>query len=132
MGIVMGCQCSSICCLDMLDGLWTTVSVSFSNDFQILQTMLAIYNFRSENNIWRNCNFEPFCFLIKSVLGSLHKLRLHFLAFDHVRTPPSLHYLCSKFSIFLTTYLPLNANVICEGSLTEKVTYVNKLKRPTF
>ena len=35
------------------------------------------------------------------------KLRLHFLAFDHVRTPPSLHFLCSKFSIFLTTYPPL-------------------------
>ena len=31
--------------------------------------------------------------------------------------PPSLHYLCSKSSIFLTTYPPLNANVICEGSL---------------
>ena len=30
---------------------------------------------------------------------------------------PSLHFLCSKSSIFLTTYLPLNANVICEGSL---------------
>ena len=54
---------------------------------------------------------------VASELGSLHKLRLYFLAFDHVRTPPSLHFLCSKFSIFLTTYLPLNANVICEGSL---------------
>ena len=50
-------------------------------------------------------------------LGSLHKLRLHFLAFDHLPTPPSLHFLCSKFSIFLTTYPPLNANVICDGSL---------------
>ena len=47
------------------------------------------------------------------LLGSLRKLRLHFLAFDHVR----LHFLCSKSSIFLTTYPPLNANVICEGSL---------------
>ena len=26
-------------------------------------------------------------------------------------------YVCSKFSIFLTTYPPLNVNVICEGSL---------------
>ena len=34
--------------------------------------------------------------------------------------PPSLHFLCSKSSIFLTTYPPLNANVICEGSLTTK------------
>ena len=33
---------------------------------------------------------------------------------------PSLHFLCSKFSIFLTTYPPLNANVICEGSLSCK------------
>ena len=49
---------------------------------------------------------------------SLHKLRLHLLAFDQVRTPLSLHFLCSKFSIFLTTYPPLNANVICEGSLS--------------
>ena len=31
--------------------------------------------------------------------------------------PPSLHFLCSKFCIFLTTYPPLNADVICEGSL---------------
>ena len=31
--------------------------------------------------------------------------------------PLSLHFLCSKCSIFLTTYPPLNANVICEGSL---------------
>ena len=31
-------------------------------------------------------------------------------------TPP-MHFLCSKSSIFLTTYPPLNANVICEGSL---------------
>ena len=53
------------------------------------------------------------------LLGSLHKLRLHFLAFDHVRT----HFLCSKFSLFLTTYPPLNANVTCEGSL------IGKLKR---
>ena len=50
-------------------------------------------------------------------LGSLHKLRLHFLAFDQLRTPPSLHFVCS--SIFLTTYPPLNANIICEGSLIE-------------
>ena len=59
-------------------------------------------------------------------LGSLHKLRLHFLAFDHVPTPPSLHFLCCKFSIFLTIYPPLNANVICEGSpisLTYILTY---------
>ena len=45
------------------------------------------------------------------LLGSLHKLRLHFLAFDHVPTPPSLHSLCSKCSIFLITCPPLNANV---------------------
>ena len=31
--------------------------------------------------------------------------------------PPSLHFLRSKFSIFLTTYSPLNINVIFEGSL---------------
>ena len=53
------------------------------------------------------------------LLGSLHRLHLHFLAFDHVRTPPSLHFLCSKFSIFLTTYPPLDANVICGGSLIQ-------------
>ena len=46
------------------------------------------------------------------------QITFDFLAFDHVRTPPSLHILCSKFSIFLTTYPPLNANVICEGSLS--------------
>ena len=27
---------------------------------------------------------------------------------------PSLHFLCSKLFIFLTTYPPLSANVICE------------------
>ena len=36
------------------------------------------------------------------VLESLHKLRLHFLAFDLVPTPTNLHFLCSKFSISLT------------------------------
>ena len=46
-----------------------------------------------------------------------------FLAFDHIRTPPSLHFLCSKSSIFLTTYPPLNANVICEGSLNETLSH---------
>ena len=35
----------------------------------------------------------------------------------HCAPPPSLHFLCSKSSIFLTTYPPLNANIICEGSL---------------
>ena len=50
--------------------------------------------------------------------GSLHKLRLHFLAFDHLPTPPSLHFLRSKCSIFWTTYPLLNAKVICEGSLS--------------
>ena len=53
--------------------------------------------------------------------GSLHKLRLHFLAFDHVPTPPSLQFLCSKSSVFLTTYPPPNANIICEGSLSDQV-----------
>ena len=52
-----------------------------------------------------------------TTLGSLHKLRLRFLTFYHVCTPLSLHFLCSNSSIFLTTYPPLNANVICEGSL---------------
>ena len=61
--------------------------------------------------------WAQFTFSLYTVgLGSLHKLRLYFLAFGHVRTPLSLHFLCSKFSIFLTTYPPLNANVICEGS----------------
>ena len=40
-------------------------------------------------------------------------------AHPNVRTPHSLHFLCSKFSTFLTTYPTLNANVICEGSLTD-------------
>ena len=30
---------------------------------------------------------------------------------------PSLHFLCSKLHVFLTTYPPLSANVICESSL---------------
>ena len=54
-----------------------------------------------------------------AVLGSLQKLHLYFLAFDHVRTLLSLYFLCSSFSIFLTTYPPLNANISCEGSLTK-------------
>ena len=33
-------------------------------------------------------------------------------------TPPSLHFLRSKCSIFWTTYPLLNAKVICEGSLS--------------
>ena len=30
---------------------------------------------------------------------------------------PSLHFLCSKLHVFMTTYEPLSANVICESSL---------------
>ena len=30
---------------------------------------------------------------------------------------PSLYFLCSKLQVFLTTYPPLSANVICESSL---------------
>ena len=33
----------------------------------------------------------------------------------------NLHILCSKSNIFLTTYPPLNANVICEGSLKPNI-----------
>ena len=69
------------------------------------------YPYTPENHISLKVVFP---YLI--MLGSLHKLRLHFLAFDHVCTPLSLHFLCIKFSIFLTIYPPLNANVICEGS----------------
>ena len=32
----------------------------------------------------------------------------------------SLHFYCSKVSIFLTTYPPVNANIICESSHTYK------------
>ena len=31
---------------------------------------------------------------------------------------PGLHFLCSKLQVFLTTYPPLSANIICESSLT--------------
>ena len=31
---------------------------------------------------------------------------------------PSLYFLCSKLQVFLTTYPPLSANVICESSLS--------------
>ena len=72
------------------------------------------YPYTPENHISLKVVFP---YLI--MLGSLHKLRLHFLAFDHVCTPLSLHFLCIKFSIFLTIYPPLNANVICEGSLID-------------
>ena len=65
-------------------------------------------------------------YMVKT-LGSLHKLRLHFLTFDYVRIPPSLHFLCSNSGIFLTTYPPLNANVICEGSL---ILYLSLIKFP--
>ena len=68
---------------------------------------------------------EPFC---RVRLGSLYKLRFHFLVFDHVCTPPSLHFLYIKSSIFLTTYPPLNANVICEGSLIKTFLH-NRLGR---
>ena len=49
------------------------------------------------------------------------------MSFDHVRTPPSLHFLCRKSIIFLTTYPPLNANVICEGSfINSKINFLSK------
>ena len=46
--------------------------------------------------------------------------------FWHLTTcvpPHSLHFLFSKFSIFLTAYPRLNANVICEGSLNTLTVY---------
>ena len=39
-----------------------------------------------------------------------------------------MHFLCSKCSIFLTTYPPLNANVICEGSLSKIEIFLQVLK----
>ena len=44
----------------------------------------------------KNETFDHICLILIKVvpLGSLHKLRLHFLAFDHLRNPPSLHFLC--------------------------------------
>ena len=48
-------------------------------------------------------------------LGSFHKLFLQLLAFLTTYLP-SLYFLCSKLHVFLTTYSPLSANVICESS----------------
>ena len=53
-------------------------------------------------------------YIRKSTLG---KLRLHFLAHFLTTYVPCLHFLCSKLHVFLTTYPPLSANVICESSL---------------
>ena len=41
------------------------------------------------------------------------------------RTYHSLHFYCGKCSILLTTYPPLNTNVICESSLISTETHVN-------
>ena len=46
----------------------------------------------------------------------------------YLRTLLSLNFLCSKFSIFLTTYPSLNANLICEGSLRSLAQVGRKLK----
>ena len=45
------------------------------------------------------------CFLIvHQGLREPSQITFAFLAFDHVRNPPSFHFLCSTSSIFLTTY----------------------------
>ena len=45
------------------------------------------------------------------------QITFDFFAISPCTYSPNLHFLRSKFSIFLTTYPPLNANVICKGSL---------------
>ena len=62
----------------------------------------------------------------------------YFCIFWHFLTTyvPSLHFLCSKLHVYLTTYPTLSANVIYEGSLRKKGCYIvnppdKKLKKPT-
>ena len=86
--------------------------VKIINSLRNIQKSPGLYLYRGQNT--------PLSLnLIFILLGSLHKFPLHFLVSYHVLTYAlSLHFLCSKCSIFLTTYPPLNA--ICEGSLTWK------------
>ena len=60
--------------------------------------------------------------LLKTQFGIHQEALTNYVCiFWHLTTylpPHSLHFLFSKSSIFLTTYPPLNANVICEGSLS--------------
>ena len=84
---------------------------------RVIQSNLVIRKFLVITKLFTNARLFTIYEVNCSLLGSLHKLCFHFLASDYVRTPPSLHILCSKSSIFLTTYPHLNANVICEGSL---------------
>ena len=85
-------------------------TVKIMNSLRNIQKSPGLYLYRGQNT--------PLSLnLIVILLGSLHKFPLHFLVSYHVLTYAlSLHFLCSKCSIFLTTNPPLNA--ICEGSLT--------------
>ena len=77
---------------------------------------LVIRNIFVWREIWKRepsqITFAFFCIWPRTYRGHLR------------RTPPSFHFLCSKSSIFLTTYPTLNANVICEGSLCSKGTLI--------
>ena len=44
---------------------WTTASSNNFSLFKLLQTILGMYGFHSENDFCRNCNFEPFCYFLK-------------------------------------------------------------------
>ena len=50
-------------------------------------------------------------------VGELSQITFAFFGIFWPHIYPCFHFYCSKNSIFLTTYPPLNANVICEGSL---------------
>ena len=91
-----------------------------------LQLVSNIWEKWSLPKSWLNFAWEIAIFLL--FLGSLQQLHLHFLGFDGVHTPLGLHLLCTKFSIFLTTYPSLNANLICEGSLRSLTQVGRKLK----
>ena len=66
---------------------------------------------------------SPLPTLAKSeVLRELSQLTFAFLGiFDHILTCHCLHFYCNKFSILLTTYPPLNANVMGEGSPSQRL-----------
>ena len=73
------------------------------------KTKISKVNDQKQNPTKSMLILEPSCI----GLGSFHKLCLHFLT----RYVPSLHFLCSKIHVFLTTYPPVHANVIFESSL---------------
>ena len=71
-------------------------SIEFFKQCTTETTILVSIRYQNRNPNWQ--------ILLADTIGSLHKLLLHFLAFDHVRTPLVCTFYVVNLAFFLTIY----------------------------